>query len=313
MTAGAADSGRRLEIGRADVERLVADQLPQWAGLPVTGVEVAGWDNHTFRLGRELSVRVPSSAEYTAQVEAEHRWLPILAPHIPLPIPVPIVKGRPGDGCPWAWSVYRWIDGETADPGRIGDPVAFATALGGFLAALERIDPTDGPVPGPRNFFRGGPLSTYDTDTRNAIAALGDRIPCELATGVWESALAATRPVEPVWFHGDVAAGNLLVRAGRLSAVIDFGCLGVGDPACDLVIAWTLLSGAGRTAFRSALAGAPAVDRATWARGRGWALWKALITLADSAADGADPAAAAAGRTLDEVLADDVTGTAAAS
>jgi aminoglycoside phosphotransferase (APT) family kinase protein len=165
-------------------------------------------------------------------------------------------------------------------------------------AAAQRIDPTGGPPPGRHNFFRGGPLETYDAETRDAIAALGDRVPAE-AAALWEAALAAPWHGPPVWVHGDVAAGNLLVRDGRLSAVIDFGSCGVGDPACDVTIAWTLLSGPSREAFRAALP----LDAATWARGRGWALWKALITLAGTI-DGDPVVAATARRVVDEVLAD---------
>ena len=169
--------------------------------------------------------------------------------------------------------------------------------LASFLVCLQQIDPTGGPPPGPHNFFRGGPLETYDSETRRAIAAAQDLIDGELATAVWENALAATWHGRPVWVHGDVAAGNLLVQDGRLAAVIDFGCSGVGDPACDLTIAWTLLSGESRDAFRSALP----LDVATWRRGRGWALWKALITYVGSLET--DPAAAAtARRVIDDVL-----------
>jgi aminoglycoside phosphotransferase (APT) family kinase protein len=265
----------REDITVALVRRLVAEQFPQWAGLPIWPVEFAGWDNCTFHLGAGMSVRLPSAEGYVAQVNKEHRWLPRLAPLLPLPIPVPLARGVPGAGYPWPWSVYRWLDGEAATVAPIADLPTFATALAEFLTALELIDPTGGPAAGPHNFYRGGSLTVYDADTRRAIAALQGRIDTAAATALWKAALQATRHGPPVWVHGDVASGNLLVKEGRLSAVIDFGSSGVGDPACDLTIAWTFLSGASREAFR---AGMP-VDSATWARGRGWALWKALITL----------------------------------
>jgi aminoglycoside phosphotransferase (APT) family kinase protein len=290
---------RSVGIDAALVTRLVASQFPQWAELPITPVEFDGWDNRTFRLGVDMSVRLPSAEAYTAQVEKEHRWLPILAPRLPLPIPVPLAMGVPAEGYPWNWSVYRWLEGAPASTGRIDDLNEFATTLARFLASLQQIDPADGPPPGQHNFFRGGPLETYDAETRNAIAALDDRLAAEPATAVWETAIAATWHGAPVWFHGDVAAGNLLVRGGRLRAVIDFGCSGVGDPACDVTIAWTLLSGESREAFRAALP----VDAATWARGRGWALWKGLITLAGQI-DTNPVAAATARRVVDDVLAD---------
>ena len=209
-------------------------------------------------------------------MEKEPPWLPKPPPNLPLPIPAPLGKGTPGEGYPHPWSVYRWIEGEPATSDRIADPVEFATGLADFLTALYRIDPTGGPPPGRHNFFRGGPLTVYDDETRQALAALDGRIDTDGASAVWETALAASWHGPPVWFHGDVAAGNLLLRAGRLSAVIDFGTSGVGDPACDLAIAYTLLKGESREAFRAALR----LDEATWARGRGWVLWKCLITLA---------------------------------
>ncbi len=283
-----------VTIDVALVRRLVAAQFPHWAALPVRPVALGGWDNRTFHLGDDMTVRLPSAAGYVAAVEKEQRWLPFLAPRLPLPIPAPIAKGVPGEGYPWPWSVNRWLDGENATLDRIVDLTRFAEGLAAFLVALRRIDPTGGPLAGAHSFSRGASLTVYDDETRRAIATLAGRIDGAAATAVWEAALAATWHGSPVWFHGDVAAGNLLVRDGRLAAVIDFGTSGVGDPACDLVIAWTLLSGASRTAFRAALAG----DDAMWARGRGWALWKALITY-----DDVDPAKAAdARRVIDAVL-----------
>jgi aminoglycoside phosphotransferase (APT) family kinase protein len=223
-----------------------------------------------------MTVRLPSAESYVAQVEKEHRWLPELAPQLPLPIPVPLAKGAPAEGYPWPWSVYRWIEGETATLGRIGDLVKFATTLAGFLVALQQVDPTGGPSPGPHNFFRGGSLTVYDTETRQALSTLEGEIHTRAALAVWEAALDAAWHGPPVWFHGDVAWGNLLVEEGRLSAVIDFGTSGVGDPSCDLAISWTLFGGESREAFRAVLQ----PDDATWARGRGWVLWKSLITLA---------------------------------
>jgi aminoglycoside phosphotransferase (APT) family kinase protein len=207
--------------------------------------------------------------------------------------------GWPAEGYPWNWSIYRWLDGVPASTATIENLADFAEALAHFLINLQRIDATNGPPPGPHNFFRGGPLETYDAETRDAIATLQDLVDAELATAVWEAGLAATWYGEPVWVHGDVAAGNLLVRDGRLAAVIDFGSSGVGDPACDLTIAWTFLAGKSREAFRAVLS----LDAATWARGRGWALWKALITYAGNLET--DPAvAAAAQRVIDIVLAE---------
>lgn len=289
----------RVDIDAALVGLLVAEQFPQWADLPVRPVEFGGWDNRTFHLGSDKTVRLPSAARYAEQVDKEHRWLPKLAPHLPLPIPMPLTKGAPAHGYPWGWSVYRWLEGETAIVGRIADLRQFAIALAWFLAALQRIDPAGGPLPGRHNFYRGGPLMVYDAETRQALAALEGRLDTEAASAVWEAALEATWHGSPVWFHGDIAAGNLLVEEGRLSAVIDFGTCGVGDPACDLAISWTLFRGESRNTFRAALD----PDDATWARGRGWTLWKALITLAEHI-DTTPPEAGVARRVTDEVIKD---------
>jgi aminoglycoside phosphotransferase (APT) family kinase protein len=289
----------KVDINVSLVSQLVTAQFPQWADLPIKPVEFDGWDNRTFRLGEEMTVRLPSAEAYTGQVEKEHRWLPRLAPLLPLPIPVPLAMGSPADGYPWHWSVYRWLEGENATIERIADLHQFATTLAQFLAALQRIDPAGGPPPGPHNFFRGAPLAIYDTETRDAIAALQGKIDTDAVTEVWEVALETTWHDPPVWLHGDVSATNLLIKKGRLRTVIDFGCSGVGDPACDLTIAWTLFSGESREAFCAALP----VDSATWARGRGWALWKGLITLAEHINTNALETGKAR-RVIDEVLAD---------
>ncbi len=293
-------AARPVRIDEQLARRLVDTQFPQWAQLPIARVEVDGWDNRTFRLGDDLTVRLPSGDWYALQVEKEQRWLPVLAPHLPLPIPAPVAKGEPGEGYPYAWSVYRWLDGELASEPAIRDLEEFAVDLAGFLVALRGVDAAGGPAPGRHNFFRGGPLATYADETVRSIAALGAEIPGGAALRVWEDAMAAGWAGDPVWFHGDVATGNLLLRDGRLAAVIDFGTSGVGDPACDVVIAWTLLSGASRDAFRATLG----ADPATWSRGRGWALWKALISLVGNREEDDAAAAAYNRRTIDRVLAD---------
>ncbi len=202
----------------------------------------------------------------------------MLAHQLPLPIPEPVAIGRPDIDFPRAWSIYRWIDGEPASHAPIADLATLASQLAGFLRALYAIDPSDGPPPGAHNFWRGGPLDTYDAQTRGSIRLLTDDIDADTATAVWDAALTSTWDRSPVWVHGDVAASNLIVAGGRLTAVIDFGCAAVGDPACDLVFAWTFCTDDARTSFRDTLA----LDDATWARARGWALWKAVITLAQA-------------------------------
>jgi len=279
------------------VRRLIARQFPRWAHLPVRPVATNGWDNQTFHLGDRMSVRLPTAGEYARAVDKEHRWLPVFAPRVPLPIPVPLAKGEPGDGFAFPWSVYEWLDGEPAATGTIADLTEFAQSLAAFLVALRGVDPAGGPAPGLHNWFRGGPLEVYGAQTRRAVETLGGQLPRDAVLAVWQAALAAPWDGRPVWFHGDVAPGNLLVRDGALAAVIDFGTCGVGDPACDLAIAWTVLSGASREAFRAGLG----VDAGTWARGRGWALWKALVVYAGTRQD---DQAAESKRVIDEVLAE---------
>ena len=234
------------------------------------------------------------------QVDKEHRWLPVLAPHLPLAIPVPLVKGEPGEGYPWHWSVCRWLDGENATTQQITDPVATARELANFVVALQRVDPTGGPTPGGHNSSRGVPLATRDAATRAAIAELAGMFDSEAMLATWEASLdAPTWDKPPVWIHGDLQSGNLLVQDGRLSAVIDFGCLGVGDPACDVMAGWTLFQHESRDAFRTAIQ----VDDATWARGRGWALSTSAIAL-PYYKDTNPVLAGIAQNTITEVLAD---------
>jgi aminoglycoside phosphotransferase (APT) family kinase protein len=287
------------------VARLVASQFPAWTGLPVRPVDVDGWDNASFRLGETMSVRLPSSQDYVESIKKEQRWLPVLAGQLPLPIPVLLGKGGPGCGFPRPWSVHQWIDG---DPVRYEEPVAdmaqFASDLADFLAALYRIDSTGGPVPGHHNFFRGGPLTVYDGQTQQALAALGHHIDTDLAAEVWRAALAAPWDGPPVWFHGDAQPGNLLLDHGRLSAVLDFGTSGVGDPSCDTTIAWTFLSGESISVFKDRLP----VDSATWVRGRGWAIWKAMIVLVGALESGDSEDVAYTTRVIEKVLADHLGG-----
>lgn len=256
------------------VGQLVAAQCPQWAHLPVEPVASTGTDNALFRLGDDLLVRLPRVPWAVAQVAKEQRWLPWLAPRLPLAIPEPLAHGAPGAGYPWPWSIYRWLDGTATTP-RLDDR-RMASDLAAFLSVLHRLDPRDGPAAGAHNFFRGVPLAQRDALTRAAIASLVPTIDADAATAAWATALRAPPwPGPPVWIHGDLQPANLLTTDGGLCAVIDFGGLGVGDPACDLLAAWNLLTTDARTVFRDALA----VDEATWTRGRGWALSTAVIAL----------------------------------
>ena len=265
-----------VDIDISLVARLLAGQFPQWADLPLSPVRSAGTDNAIYRLGNDLAVRLPRVVGATEQVDTEFLWLPRLAPHLPLAIPVPLALGHPGEGYPWSWSICRWLAGESAQSQRPADLGQAAHDLADFIIALQHLDVVGWPPPGPPESPRGVPLSTRDAPTRAAIAELSGKLDTDAVTVAWEAALQ--EPVwqgPPVWTHGDLLPGNLLVHRGRISAVIDFGCLGVGDPACDLIVAWALLSAQARDIFRAALS----VDAATWGRGRGWALSIGLIAL----------------------------------
>ncbi|MEU6978656.1 MULTISPECIES: aminoglycoside phosphotransferase family protein [unclassified Streptomyces] len=255
------------------VRRLVHAQFPQWAGLPVRQVDSAGTDNLMFRLGDALVVRLPKASWAQGQVEKEQRWLPRLAGHLPLPVPVPVGLGVPGEGFGQRWSVYEWLEGEDAFRAPIGDLGHAAVELGRFGFALRAVDATGGPAS-----FRGGPVTAWEDGAMvPSIRALGadGTLDAGLVSAAWEAVLRLPQwDRAPVWVHGDLLPGNLLTRDGRLSAVIDFGGLGVGDPACDMMGAWTLLTPETRPLFREAAR----VDDATWARGRGWALCWGVVT-----------------------------------
>lgn len=280
-----------MEIGTGLVRRLVDEQFPQWAGLPLRLVDPAGSDHVIHRLGDELAVRLPRHEGAIGQAVKELEWLPRLAPHLPLAVPVPVAVGRPGLGYPWHWAVARWMDGDTATSDL--DSAETAKTLAGFLRALQAL-PTEGAPSG------GGTLGGRDASTRAAIAQVAGVFDAEALTRIWDDALAAPAwDRAPVWFHGDFHIGNLLTRNGQVSAVIDFGGLGAGDPAVDMMMPFTLMSAPTRAVFREELG----VDDATWARGRGWAVTGGLIAYTAYAATNPRVAAATT-RQINEALID---------
>ncbi|NWK69237.1 aminoglycoside phosphotransferase family protein [Bacillus paramycoides] len=255
-------------------KRLVQEQFPEWAHLEIKPVKFSGHDNRTFHLGKQMSVRLPSDAAYVPQVEKENKWLPILSKEITLPISSPIAKGNPSAEYPWPWSINKWIEGETVTKENVHNLNEFAADLGSFLVELQSIDASNGPKAGAHNFYRGGLISVYDEEARVAIENNKDVFDETLLKHLWDLALRSTWERTPVWIHGDIAPGNLLIKDGKLCAVIDFGILGVGDPACDAAMAWTFFDKNSRNVFKEVLC----MDEETWNRARGWALWKALIT-----------------------------------
>jgi aminoglycoside phosphotransferase (APT) family kinase protein len=264
-----------VEVDDALVRRLLAAQLPDLAHLPVERIDAWGTDHAIFRLGRGLSVRVPKIGWAAGQGEHEHRWLPVLAPHLPVEVPVPVAVGEPASGYPYRWYVSPWLDGRNPRPGDVADMTGLAGALAGFVVALQRVDAVG--APGPRRGKRGGPLAAADAATRRSAEQLRGEADVDGLLAVWDAGLDAP-PWEaaPVWVHGDLSDGNLLVRDGRLAGVIDWGGLAAGDPAVELMVAWNLFDRQARAAYREALG---FVDAAMWLRGRAWAASAAVMAL----------------------------------
>ncbi len=260
-------------------KNLINEQFPQWADLAIKEVKIQGWDNRTFRLGNDMLIRLPSAARYADKVEKEQQWLPKLAPHLTLQISKPIAMGKPSDKYPWHWSIYQWLPGTSANQVELDEKELsrIAHQLANFLHESQGVDTEYGPKPGEHNFYRGGNVAVYDIETKDAIQKCNDIIDAKTVAAVWQQALASTWQKDPVWIHGDLSSGNMLLNdENELTAIIDFGGMAIGDPTCDLVIAWTLLNDKSRALFKSKVN----VDSQTWQRARGWALWKALITLA---------------------------------
>lgn len=273
---------RKLHDGEVDIDaalvgRLLAAQFPRWADRSIDVVESSGTDNVTFRLGGDLAVRLPRMSWGAGQVELDREWLPRLAPHFSVGIPQLLAVGVAGEGYPYGWGVYRWLDGEPLRVGRLGDPVGLAVELAGFVRSLREIDAAGAPTPSDDPFSRGTPLGPRDGLFREALDQLRDEFDMPLVLSAWEASLAAAAGWggPPALIHGDLLPGNLLVAEGRLAAVIDFATLRAADPAGDLLPAWCIFSGESRRVFRAELG----VDDDTWARGRGWALSMALIAM----------------------------------
>ena len=257
-----------VDTGTYVVRRLLETQFPQWAHLRLEAVSSTGTVNAIYKLGREMAVRLPRVQWWAGDLDTELACLPKLAGALPLSIPEPLGSGTPAEGYPFRWAIYRWLPGEPWAAEQIGDLGQAAADLARFVAALQRVDTTGAP-----DSRRGGSVVSQDAGTRSAIQALAGTLDADLATATWEASLRAPAWDRPaVWMHGDLLPANLLVADGRLSAVIDFGLAGVGDPAADLIATWCLFSAEERSIYHAQLQ----VDDATWVRGRGWALSIAL-------------------------------------
>ena len=282
-----------IDIDEPLVAELISEQFRHWSTLRIRAVPQQGWDNRTFLLGDDLSVRLPSGEAYAAAVEKEKRALEFLDGKLPVLVPAVMAAGTPSQHYPLPWSVRRWLPGNTIDENSLIDRVSLAVDLGSVLRALRSLPTGAGVSAGRHSFYRGCHPSVYGDQVQIALERLGDDVDAERCREIWLAATTSAWESEPVWFHGDVSTGNLLTEEGRLSAVIDFGTCGIGDPACDLVIAWTYFDGEARAAFRESVA----LDDATWQRAQGWALWKALATMSDQSSPDA-------GRTQQRVLAE---------
>ena len=281
------------------VEKLIVDQFPEYAHLDIQSVKIQGHDNRTFRLGPDMLVRMPTAESYALKVPKEQQLLPHLKSYLTVPIPVPLKMGYSSDYYPFPFSIYKWLDGESANSMNIEDSTleCIALDLANFLRELQSVDTSYGPAPGQHNFYRGDHVSVYDKGAQTQIEQLSGLIDSKKAMMLWEQAMLTKWQKPLVWIHGDFASGNILIQDNKLSGVIDFGGIGIGDPACDLVITWTFLKSKSREIFKQNVN----MDKNTWLRARAWCLWKATYELCN-VGDKDSPYALKQKQIIEEVL-----------
>ena len=263
-----------FEVSESLVRKLIENQCPQWASLFIKSIDSSGTVHALFRLGSEYVIRLPRIEGAIVNMKKEWKWLPKLAPLLKVPISEPVFKGKPAADYPWCWTVARWHNGDNPSFEQENELEWVAKDLAHFINDLHQIELPNGPAS-----RRGTALNeqNFDEETRKAILELEGEIDTKFVTSLWN--YLSNRPAwdrYPVWIHGDLLPGNIILQNQRLQAVIDFSDVGVGDPACDLVISWCLFNSNSQEIFRKSLKD---IDEHTWERGRGWALSIALILL----------------------------------
>lgn len=293
------DKVEKVEITLPLVQKIITKQFPEFSNMVIKPVKIQGHDNYTFRLGSEMLIRMPTAAPYALKVPKEQKLLPQLSINLTIPIPTPLKVGSPSEDYPFNFSIYKWLDGQSANTVEIEEEAmkGIAYSLAQFLQELQSIDPSNGPLPGLHNWWRGDHISVYNDQARTQISSLKNIIDGNKALALWERACNTRWNNSPVWVHGDFASGNILLKNGYLAGIIDFGGLAIGDPACDLVIFWTFLKGKARDIFKQQVL----LDEDTWLRARGWALWKATFELCNIA-DKNSPDAILQRHIINEVL-----------
>ena len=278
-------NNKKIEISILNVNNLIKEQFQEYSHLEIKPVETSGWDNKTFKLGESISIRLPSAECYINQVNKEQKWLPILKQHLSIPISEPIKMGLPSSDYPWNWSIYKWINGKSANIYNFNENCLnkIALELANFLNELHTIDISldlnNELTAGDHNFHRGGSLEFYNNEFINNITNLKNNnfdIDYEKINIIWQKAISSKWNNKSVFIHGDLSSGNIIIENNNLKGIIDFGQLGIGDPACDLVISWTFLDNESRKIFKLNLNN---IDADTWIRAYGWCIWKSIITI----------------------------------
>jgi len=266
-----------ISITKQLAKNMLEEQFPQFKDLEITDIKIGGWDNKVFRLGDDKLIKMPIAKKYEIQIDTTFHWLPKLANHLPFKIPQPLGRGKPSPAYPFKWAIYNWIEGDTVFESKNIDGEKFADDLVTFIKDLHKINIDNAPAPSIHNFYRGGDLRIYDTEIIASISALKGKIDYRKAMQIWEKSIASQYHDSPLWIHGDLSLGNILLEEGQIKAIIDFGMIAAGDPACDLAVAYNIFTADVREEFIIKMD----MKKDVWDRAKGWALWKSLISFAN--------------------------------